>query len=141
MRGGPPPGWNGPRGGGMMMGRGPSGPAPPSYDNDIDNYYSGDADYMPPPMVMGGSRSTTPRGASPAPPPDGPIGQAIEMDERHGISSPTQQASYGLRDSDGDVAGIVALQQARASPLHDHVRPARDNTVDGYNDERNSSQK
>jgi hypothetical protein len=52
-----------------------------------------------------------------------PIGQAIEMDERTG-SAPLQQPSYpsnneyGLRDSDGDVAGMVGLQQGlrNASP-------------------------
>lgn len=56
-----------------------------------------------------------------------PIGQAIEMDERTGSPSGPispqgpprgypQQADngYGLRDSDGDVAGMVGLQQGRA---------------------------
>lgn len=45
----------------------------------------------------------------------GPIGQAIEMDERTGSPqvSPThyENQQYGLRDSDADVAGMVGLQQ------------------------------
>lgn len=50
----------------------------------------------------------------------GPIGQAIEMDERTGsmpgnTAAPpeTSQANYGLRDSDADVNGMVGLQQSR----------------------------
>ncbi len=98
MRGPPPPGWvgNG-RGGrppqGVPMGR---GPPPPGYNN---NYYN----QGPPPP-----RETSPyenRGTSPPAPV--PIGQAIEMDNRSGISP----KNYGLRESDGDVAGMLALQQ------------------------------
>jgi len=37
------------------------------------------------------------------------IGQAIEMDNRSG--PPNGAANYGLRESDGDVAGMLALQQ------------------------------
>lgn len=60
----------------------------------------------------------------------GPIGQAIEMDERTGASpgsagtpqypsgyQPALNAvgnEYGLRDSDGDVAGMVGLQQGQS---------------------------
>jgi len=121
MRGGPM------RGAPAMMNRAPPGSAP-AYD-DIDNYYSSDADpAMAPPMAMA---ARTPRNGSPAPAPapaptrgqDNTIGQAIEMDERHGISSPTGPTSpYGPRDSDGDIAGIVALQQARRSPANDAGR-------------------
>ena len=63
--------------------------------------------------------------------PVGAIGQAVEMDERTGSRSPPgpnnsaghehytlpageQGAHYGLRDSDGDVAGMVGLQQGHA---------------------------
>jgi hypothetical protein len=38
-----------------------------------------------------------------------PIGQAIEMDSRSG--TPPVNPNYGLRDSDGDVQGMLALQQ------------------------------
>ncbi|TKA72604.1 hypothetical protein B0A55_06417 [Friedmanniomyces simplex] len=58
----------------------------------------------------------------------GPIGQAIEMDERTGsppgplppagVQLHAQIAGpYGLRDSDGDVAGMVGLQQERGGPM------------------------
>jgi hypothetical protein len=44
------------------------------------------------------------------------IGQAIEMDERTGSASqgnrPYENNAYGLRDSDGDVEGMVNLQQS-----------------------------
>lgn len=92
MRGPPPPGWNGGgRGGpGTMGGR---GPPPPGYNNDI--YGQGAA---PGPYNA--------RGPSPATQQRVPIGQAIEMNARNG-SDP----SYGLRDSDGDVQGMLALQQ------------------------------
>jgi len=116
MRGGP-----GPRGGAMMMmNRTPSDPAPPDYD--IDNYYGSIPDAMPPAVAMGSAVSRT---HSPAPASREPIGQAIEMDERNGIASPPMnpQNGFGLRDSDGDVAGIVALQQARNSPGPDQPRP------------------
>lgn len=120
MRGPPPPGWQGPpsmgRGvapstmamaGAPMMGRGQQGP-PPGYGASYG--YEND---MPPPGLPPFSRSN----GSPAPMDDAAIGQAIEMDERTG--SPPVQApmngmgQYGLRDSDGDVAGLVGIQQSR----------------------------
>ena len=139
MRGGPPPGWNGgqQRGDGMgpagamaagagagmaagaMMGRGHTA-EPPRYDNGYDNNNND----IPPPAPA----AYMPRNASPAPGPDGPIGQAIEMDERHGSASPRMPDQvhnhFGLRDSDDDVAGIVALQQNRENPMR-HPSPAR----------------
>lgn len=105
MRGPPPPGWNGngrggrpphgvPMHGGPPMGRG--GP-PPGYNNN--NIYGQGG---PPP------RETSPYGnRGPSPPGPMPIGQAIEMDNRTG----TPPTNYGLRESDGDVAGMLALQQ------------------------------
>lgn len=107
MRGPPPPGWNGGgRGGrppqgvpmqGPPMGR---GAPPPGYNHN--NYYN---QSIPPP------REQSPYGRSPPPGPSDPmpIGQAIEMDNRTG--TPPANTNYGLRDSDGDVAGMLALQQ------------------------------
>ncbi|KAK5114636.1 hypothetical protein LTR62_002209 [Meristemomyces frigidus] len=119
-QGPPPPGWRG-RGGygpppGMMRG-GRSGP-PPGYISPPPNdaYYNGARSGPTSPMMDG-------------PPPPmhdefvaGPIGQAIEMDERHGSSPVGAQRAevgspYGLRDSDGDVAGMVGLQQGQHSPM------------------------
>ncbi|KAF1838587.1 pali-domain-containing protein [Decorospora gaudefroyi] len=99
MRGPPPPGWNGNGRGGRLpnngvpmqgppMGRG--GP-PPGYNNN--NFYN-----QPP-----SNRGPPPPGSMAAM----PIGQAIEMDNRTG----TPPTNYGLRESDGDVAGMLALQQ------------------------------
>lgn len=113
---------------GAMMGRGRDGP-PPVYES---GYNGGDVRPPPPPGGFAPRNQSpagyTPRNQSPAgytprnqPPPPAPapmphdsIGQAIEMDERTGSAGPGQ---YGLRDSDGDVAGIVALQQGRSSPM------------------------
>ena len=117
-QGPPPPGWRGrggPRGG--MMPR--PGPPPPGYGAP------------PPDAYYNGSRSPTGmRGTPPppmAPPHDefvagpGPIGQAIEMDEQTGNSparSPVGHSTspYGLGDSDGDVMGMIGLQQGRDTP-------------------------
>lgn len=116
FRGGPPPpGWNGRgRGGygppppGMMMGRGggPRPGPPPGYGSD--HSYGSRDQYSSAP-------SRSPREqhdqfiAGPF------IGQAIEMDERTGSPQrppfPHTNNSYGLRDSDGDVAGMVGLQR------------------------------
>lgn len=109
---GPPRGSYGPPAGrGGMPRQGP----PPGYGNDP---YYGSARNGPSPMMD-----------QQHPPPmqdefvAGPIGQAIEMDERtgsppvqgqHNTTSPT----YGLRDSDADVAGMVDMQQERrGSPM------------------------
>lgn len=108
MRGPPPPGWNGGgRGGRPLNGPPMQGPPmgrgapPPGYNNS--NFYN----QGPPP------RDQSPYGRGPPPGPPGQmpqqIGQAIEMDNRSG--PPNGAANYGLRESDGDVAGMLALQQ------------------------------
>lgn len=118
-RGGPPPpGWN-------SRGRGGYGPPPPG----MMRGRGGGPRPGPPPGYAYGGQSRDPY--SSAPPRDqysspaprdqhdqfvaGPfIGQAIEMDERTGAAQPAQPPyannSYGLRDSDGDVMGMVGLQ-------------------------------
>lgn len=97
MRSQPPPGWN-PNGaqrpGPGSFGR---GAPPPGYNNDIY------AQSMPPRRE--GSPYNT-RGPSPPTQHRMPIGQAIEMDARTGSNR-----GYGLRESDGDVQGMLALQQ------------------------------
>jgi len=112
MRGPPPPGWNG-NGRGMRPGPPPGpmpgpgyqgrGAPPPGYNNDA--YGQG----MPP------RRDVPPYGPRGVSPPVGmeqsmPIGQAIEMDSRTG-TPPVANQNYGLRESDGDVQGMLALQQ------------------------------
>jgi hypothetical protein len=109
MRGPPPPGWNG-NGRGMrppqgmpMMGPGPGrGGPPPGYNNNNNFYGRGG----PPP------RELSPYGNR-GPPPPGPlpIGQAIEMDNRTGTPPINSNQNYGLRESDDDVQGMLALQQ------------------------------
>lgn len=135
-RGGPPaPGWNGRgRGGygppppGM---RGPPMPQPrpgppPGYANDNSGFYAGGAAVA---MGVGAAGAAMYNQRSPTSPEQssyvvgsdrGPIGQAIEMDERTGsmpgnvaAQPETSQANYGLRDSDADVNGMVGLQQNR----------------------------
>ncbi|KAF2132232.1 pali-domain-containing protein [Dothidotthia symphoricarpi CBS 119687] len=124
MRGPPPPGWNG-NGRGMRPGPGgpggpmPGGPGPmgrgappPGYNN---NFYG----QGPPPP-----RDVSPydaRGTSPGPmQPHAAIGQAIEMDARNG-TPPANQQTFGLRESDGDVQGMLALQQG-GFPAHSPQR-------------------
>lgn len=126
----PPPGWRGGRGGfGLppgMMGRGgmPRGGPPPGYAGPVDPYYSNSPRNGPSPS-MGQPPATQPGGDNFV---AGPIGQAIEMDERTG-SPPAQfdhsgvSPNYGLRDSDGDVAGMVNLQQGRNSPMRRDSEP------------------
>ncbi|KAF2757363.1 pali-domain-containing protein [Pseudovirgaria hyperparasitica] len=129
MRGPPPPGWNGGRGGmgpGPMMGRGQRGP-PPMYETD--QFYGGGP---PPGRNMApagyGAAYTEPRDVSP--PRDymqdtGPIGQAIEMDAVNGVVPPRSPngPGYGLRDSDGDVQGMIGLQQQRLANDLPPLRP------------------
>ena len=127
VRGPPPPGWNGGRGGmappamGPPMGRGQRGP-PAGYDNCM--YGQGQppgpapGPYGPPGPAdpargsPGAQNAYGQRGVSPpradALQPPGPIGQAVEMDARAGIPP----SNYGLRESDGDGQGMLALQQA-----------------------------
>jgi len=129
FRGGPPPpGWNGRGRGGYGppggMGPGPRGP-PPGYGGD--QLYSAPRNAPSPvdrqhsPAAMPSQDQFIARGSSPGN--DLAIGQAIEMDERTGSApeiQPIQSQPYGLRDSDGDVQGMIGLQQHRQnsnSPL------------------------
>ncbi|KAK2629684.1 hypothetical protein QTJ16_000504 [Diplocarpon rosae] len=130
------PGMGAPGQGAMM--RGGRGGAPPAYGRggyDSRSQSPGgygqrrplNDQYAPPiPQPTGGytaynpddSRSSLPRAESPPPMPglDGPVGQAVEMDATTGSPSvaPHGFGSFGnLRDSDGDVAGMVGLQQQR----------------------------
>lgn len=131
---GPP----GPMGGAMM--RGGRGGAPPAYGRGgYDNRGPPQNGYGPRRPQPGGydtygapaqgeyaaynpddSRSSLPRAESPPPLPgldtDGPVGQAIEMDATTGSPStaPRGFGQFGnIRESDGDVAGMVGLQQQR----------------------------
>lgn len=100
---------------------------------------------MPPPGYASDNYYGAPRGPSPrmdhSPPPNMhdrfiagpamPIGQAIEMDERSGHQAPPHRPyagenAYGLRDSDGDVAGMVSMMQGRGDqpPSSDHEHGA-----------------
>ncbi len=130
MRGPPPPGWDGngrgmggmgpgPAAGmaaGALMGRGQRGP-PPGYGN---NYRGG-------PMQSGREPSPGPYEPGYGPPvqqmaqvpEQPPIGQAVPLDARNG--SPAHM-SFGLRDSDSDVEGLVAFQQQR----RDNTPPRRE---------------
>ncbi len=149
MRGGrtPPPGYAGgaPYDGrtpppGVYGGYGPGrqaspGPARAPYDENpsISNVSTGVANtggYQP---YRPDDPDDLPRAESPPPLPEshlptlGPVGQAVEMDATTG--SPAQPPSgFGqfdnrIRDSDTDVAGMLALQEARTSsvPRHDTV--------------------
>jgi hypothetical protein len=61
-----------------------------------------------------------------------PVGQAVEMDATTGSRSPPAVGGgfgpYGVRDSDGDVAGMVGLQQQRtnAPPISDGSKYSAD---------------
>ncbi|EMC98202.1 hypothetical protein BAUCODRAFT_23016 [Baudoinia panamericana UAMH 10762] len=125
-QGPPPPGWRG-RGGpppGMMMGRGGTRPGPPPPGYASDPYYNGPPrSPRGPPMMDQGQPPMQDEFVA------GPIGQAIEMDERTGsppdpIGSHEQRniaapGQYGLRDNDADVAGMVGLQQDGRQPMGD----------------------
>jgi len=115
MRGPPPPGWNGNARGGMRPPPGPGpgpmgrGVPPPGYNND--QYAQGMPQQFREPSPYA-ARGVSP----PAPlPPSMQIGQAIEMDSRRG-TPPVNNPSYGLRESDGDVQGMLALQQGGGFP-------------------------
>ncbi|RDL31367.1 uncharacterized protein BP5553_09576 [Venustampulla echinocandica] len=124
-RGGPPPGY-GPPQDGRGYDRGPSpgnynrGPAPTQGAGYGGNVYS-----VPPPTGdyaaynPEDNRGSLPRAESPPPLPgftDGPVGQAVEMDATTGSPSHAPQG-YGqfdpIRESDGDVAGMVGLQRQK----------------------------
>jgi hypothetical protein len=109
-----------------MNGPGPGpgrGGPPPGYNN---NYYG------PGP---GGPGGPPPREISPysnrGPPPPGPmsmpIGQAIEMDNRTGTPPVNGNQNYGLRESDGDVQGMLALQQGGFPADAPQRRPSNGN--------------
>ena len=130
--GGPPGGFNGrgrggygPPGGFNGRGRGGYGPPPPGMMGR-----GGPQRPMPPPGYGADPYYNAPRSAPPpmenqfVAGPAAPIGQAIEMDERTGsaagprspVRSPVyENNAYGLRDSDGDVAGMVDMMQGRAN--------------------------
>jgi hypothetical protein len=114
----PPPGYGAPGRGGYDSRGSPSAP----YNRGNDPYA------VPPPVGQyaaynpdnDDSRSTLPRAESPPPlsglESDVPVGQAIEMDATTGSpqNPPHGFGQFGnLRDSDGDVAGMVGLQQQR----------------------------
>ncbi|CZT04683.1 hypothetical protein WAI453_007742 [Rhynchosporium graminicola] len=127
----------GPPGGAMM--RGGRGGAPPAYGRGgFDNRGASPAGYGPRRPQPGGydpyappqqaeyapynpddSRNDLPRAESPPPLPAhmvGPVGQAIEMDATTGSpsSAPRGFGQFAnVRESDGDVAGMVGLQQQR----------------------------
>ncbi|RDW67676.1 hypothetical protein BP6252_09072 [Coleophoma cylindrospora] len=114
---GPPPNYGPPTGRGYTSdGSPPRGP-PGGYD-----------DYGPPKTAPAGGyiaypggdddRSSLPRAESPPPLPglesEGPVGQAIEMDATTGSPSAAPKGFGqfgGIRESDGDVAGMIGLQQ------------------------------
>ena len=129
-RGGPPPGYGQPQGGrGYDRGQSPNGsygpygrgPPPialaPGYG--MNQPQPGPSGYV----AYSGetSRDSLPRAESPPPlmgeTNTGPVGQAVEMDATTGSPSnpPTGFGTQfgNLRDSDGDVAGMVGLQQQR----------------------------
>jgi len=137
-RGPPPPGWNGGRGRGrgygpppgMMRGRG-NGPRPgppPGYGPPRQQYSPHQYDSQPP-------RDHDQFVAGPF------IGQAIEMDERTGAPQQAQPSyannSYGLRDSDDDVMGMVGLQGGMPNASSNGV-PQNDmrSPTSTYSDER-----
>jgi hypothetical protein len=121
-RAGPPPGYGAQRGpspGGY--GRRPSPPQQPGYGGDA---------YQAPPAPQYAAynpdeaRVSLPRAESPPPlpgldtPGPVPVGQAVEMDAATGSPSPSNApkgfGQFGsLRESDGDVAGMVGLQQQK----------------------------
>ncbi|KAJ4298494.1 regulator of ime2 [Collariella sp. IMI 366227] len=113
----------GPYGPGPYGVRRPSpGPAPaPGYmsqNQSVSNVSSNSYDAYNP------ERNDLPRAESPPPLPgvdDGiPPGQAVEMDAATGSPAhpPRGFGQYNIRDSDSDVAGMLALQQARTSERH-----------------------
>lgn len=129
-RGGPPPGYGR---GGFNRGMSPYGNRSPPDGQDL---YGRNVSPRPPPVgdyaaynpsSPDESRSSLPRAESPPPlpglDPEGPVGQAVEMDASTGSPSHPPKG-FGtqlgqLRDSDGDVAGMVGLQQQRQNLARD----------------------
>lgn len=127
----PMPGRGGyPPRGGMMRGgpQGMRGPPPPGYGRGRGG--------MPPGAMMGRGGYPPPRGGyggygmPPRGPPmmddRGPIGQAVELDERTGLPSPSQsRPSSGPRE--GEMPGMVGMmQQPRRSTERGPMSPTSD---------------
>ena len=103
---------------GVMMGRGGRGPPPGYQGREMSpGGYGSPSGYPrrpgPPPIGYG----QPPPGFANDLPPEGPVGQAVEMDASTGSSSHTP-SGYGppgnrVRESDDDVQGMVGLQQNR----------------------------
>jgi len=93
----------------------PGPPSAPGYgNNQMGGAPRGDYDAYDP------QRNSLPRAESPPPLPgvdDAPAPrQPVEMDAATGGTGPAGvYAQYGIRDSDADVAGMLAMQQARTS--------------------------
>jgi hypothetical protein len=93
----------------------PGPPSAPGYGNDqMGGPPRGNYDAYDP------QRNSLPRAESPPPLPgvdDAPTArQPVEMDAATGGTGPAgAYAQYGIRDSDADVAGMLAMQQARTS--------------------------
>ena len=111
-------------------GRGPS-PGPPSAPGDYSRGPSPGGEYghtwrgptPEPPMPQYRNEPSPPLPTTAHPAENEMIGQAIEMDARHGspsLRSPTFPQSTQLRDSDSDVRGFVGLQQEQQN--HDSTR-------------------
>lgn len=144
MRGGraPPPGYGPPPNGRGYDNRGMSPAAYGRRPSELQQYPN-DA-YAPLPAQNTGytpynpeepSRDSLPRAESPPPMPGlenaGPVGQAIEMDAATGSPSraPTGFGQFGgLRDSDGDVAGMIGLQQQKLQRQTMDTEPSRYST-------------
>ncbi|KAH7037494.1 SUR7/PalI family-domain-containing protein [Microdochium trichocladiopsis] len=130
----------GPRGG-RQTPTGYNDPGPndrrPSPANAYDNYGQPQGPYPPQGAAYGNpqmgempsAEQDLPRAESPPPLPMGnqepyAVGQAIEMDAATGSPAhPPQgfgQFNSQLRDSDADVAGMLALQQGRIAPPYRH---------------------
>jgi hypothetical protein len=144
MRGGraPPPGYGPPPNGRGYDNRGMS---PASYGRrpSEPQQYANDVYAAPPPATTEytpynpeePSRDSLPRAESPPPMPGlenaGPVGQAVEMDASTGSPSraPTGFGQFGgLRDSDGDVAGMIGLQQQKLQRQTTDTEPSRYST-------------
>lgn len=136
MRGGrgPPPGYTGGYGGPGRGGGGGGGgfqnraasPGAYGFDQSQGSLHSSNNN------AMGGRPETLARAESPPPMDDGAVGQAIEMDATTGSRSPAHTprgfgTGFGaLRDSDGDVAGMVGLQQQRQAVESDGSKYSMD---------------
>ena len=115
-RGGPSGYPNG--GGPIYRGESPGGSYGPPSRRPVPGY--GEEPYGA--YTDGDNRESLPRAESPPPMPGidgpGPVGQAVEMDATTGSPSHAPRGfgnSFGVRDSDSDIAGIVGLQQRRVN--------------------------